>query len=129
MQTRVVKGFEGPCWVWSFSFGEKRANRQPQSDLSRIRRAAGPRHCSRFGLIFGASICSCVNRVKMVFTKHGGRNLQMQLPGFTVFFLSQAVILAAGSTKVVMVTGDHAPDTNGVFASIGLTVGGLNDAG
>jgi hypothetical protein len=39
------------------------------------------------------------------------------------------ITLGADSTRVVMVTGDHAPDGNGVFASNGLTVGGLNDNG
>jgi hypothetical protein len=37
--------------------------------------------------------------------------------------------LASGSTKIVMVAGDHAPDGNGVFSSTLLTAGGLNDAG
>jgi len=37
--------------------------------------------------------------------------------------------LASGSTKIIMVAGDHAPDGNGVFSSTLLTVGGLNDAG
>ena len=37
--------------------------------------------------------------------------------------------LAAGSTKTIVVAGDHAPDGNGVFASTQLTAGGLDDAG
>jgi hypothetical protein len=37
--------------------------------------------------------------------------------------------LAAGSTKIIMVAGDHAPDGNGVFSSTLLMAGGLNDAG
>ena len=37
--------------------------------------------------------------------------------------------LATGSTKIIMVAGDHAPDGNGVFSSTLLTAGGLNDSG
>lgn len=100
----AVNGFAGMGWIPSVSGGEK---------------------C-------GSGALGCVHWVKSAFARHASRDLRIQmklLVGLTVPALSQAAGLAAGSSKIVMVTGDHAPDGNGVFASIGLTVGGINDAG
>jgi hypothetical protein len=87
----------------------------------------GPRYYSRADAMLGADLrIPIVKRSSNKKTMKATRSLAAVL-AFLPLLPTSA--LAAGSTKIIMVAGDHAPDGNGVFSSTLLTAGGLNDAG